>query len=497
MKATDNLFQLIKSLTGNEKRYFKILSKRHVVGKINKYEVLFDLYDAQPSDTEYDEDHFKKSLKGKGLGKNLADEKKNLQEMIMKAMRAYHSETSINNQLNDLLAEETFYRKKRLNDLRRKAIDKAKGIAEKYEKYTVLLDLLERETIMRIELDQDRLEEIAANIGEDQQRQIDLICITSKLWALNNWLFIQYRINANKTADFWKVADEKLADPVFATYKPGLCYNADRHYYKIKALYTMMKGDYEAHDEYSRLINDLYETKYPLQKSDNRIQYKISIYNRLHSLKLIEGYEEMEKLLNHARKILPQDDDEAGEDFQNTVIYRQLLYMNTLQFEKAIAMVPEIKKGIKRYSNKINKSSLIVIYNNISASYLVLEEWQEVLDYTELILSDKTDVRMDVKYRNMLFQLLSHYELGNYDLLIYQLRNTERLLKKRGVCQDSEIAFFKLLNQLLKHGNGYLKERKEEAEAYLNLLANHEELRLWLQSRLTRKTIQQTMAESA
>ncbi|MGZ2865448.1 hypothetical protein, partial [Pseudomonas aeruginosa] len=89
-------------------------ANRHVVGKQNKYEQLFDIYDDLPSE-HYDEAQLKLKLKKKGLGKNLADDKKNLQEMIMKAMLAFHAGQSIDTQLNDLLAEEDFYRQKRLN----------------------------------------------------------------------------------------------------------------------------------------------------------------------------------------------------------------------------------------------------------------------------------------------------------------------------------------------------------------------------------------------
>jgi hypothetical protein len=160
MRPTDNLYQLVKSLTGMEKRYFKLFAKRHVSGESTKYETLFDLYEAQPDDGGYDEAKFKIALKAKGIGKNLPDEKKNLQEMIMKAMRAYHSETTIDHQLNDLLADEIFYKKKCLDDLRRKTIEKAKAMATKYDKYGAMLVLMDRETAMRIELEQDQLSDV-------------------------------------------------------------------------------------------------------------------------------------------------------------------------------------------------------------------------------------------------------------------------------------------------------------------------------------------------
>ena len=41
------LFELVKSMTMSEKRYFKIYSSKHVIGQSNDYVLLFDLGDFQ------------------------------------------------------------------------------------------------------------------------------------------------------------------------------------------------------------------------------------------------------------------------------------------------------------------------------------------------------------------------------------------------------------------------------------------------------------------
>ena len=495
MKATDNLYQLVKSLTGMEKRYFKVFAKRHVSGESTKYEVLFDLYDAQPDDVEYDEAKFKNGLKAKGIGKNLPDEKKNLQEMIMKAMRAYHSETTVDHQLSDLLADEIFYKKKRLNDLRRKTIDKGKQIAEKYGRHNTLLALKEREVMMRIELDQDHLAYIAATVELEQQALTDKITTISRLWAISNWFFIKYRTGANKTVEFWEEAAERMADPVFAGYKPGLSYRADLYYYKIRSIYAILKEDAVANNLNQQLVYDLYERKYPEQQIDNKIGYKIALYNHMHSLIAVKEYARVEELLGHAASIKADDEDEAGEDFQNVVFYRMQLYNYSGEFEKVVAMIPEIKKGLKQYKKKINKARELSIYGSIATAYMMIGRWAEVIEYTEMIIMDKSEARMDVKYSCMMRQLVAYYESGNYDILIYQLRNVERLLKKRGVCGDGETFFFKVLSQLLKQGKEYLKKNEKQIEANLPMLDSDREIRIWLQSRLTGKSMREVFAE--
>ena len=47
MAIKHTIFNIIKSLSMNEKRYFKIYCKQHVLNGQNKYVLLFDLIDQQ------------------------------------------------------------------------------------------------------------------------------------------------------------------------------------------------------------------------------------------------------------------------------------------------------------------------------------------------------------------------------------------------------------------------------------------------------------------
>ena len=56
--VSEELFQLIKSLSKQEKRYFKLYASRHVIGEKNKYVQLFDAIDKQAA---YNEEKIKKN----------------------------------------------------------------------------------------------------------------------------------------------------------------------------------------------------------------------------------------------------------------------------------------------------------------------------------------------------------------------------------------------------------------------------------------------------
>ena len=141
MTPSDELFQLIKSLTPSEKRYFKIHASKHVIGKSNHYEKLFDALDVLPDDQPYDEAAFKKSLRGKSYGSHLSDEKSHLREMILRAMRVYHAERTPKGQLVEMIHEISFLHSKGFVKSCQQMIDKAMKLAEETEQYPEMLVL--------------------------------------------------------------------------------------------------------------------------------------------------------------------------------------------------------------------------------------------------------------------------------------------------------------------------------------------------------------------
>jgi len=105
MSQFDELFILIKLMSQAEKRYFKIFSKRHVIGQKNNYVVLFDIIDKLD---KYDEKRLLAKLKKKQLSHNLSMCKSQLYNLILKSMRNYYDEKSIDRILTNSLWDVNF-----------------------------------------------------------------------------------------------------------------------------------------------------------------------------------------------------------------------------------------------------------------------------------------------------------------------------------------------------------------------------------------------------
>lgn len=138
MKVSAELFHLIKSLSPHEKRYFKLFAKRHTIGKKNNYEELFDFMDKH--DGEYNEAILKEKLKKKPWIQNFAIEKKQLEELVLKAMRGYHESTYLGKLESDI-GNIRFLLEKGLVDNALKRLEKAFDEAKVQEDLVALISL--------------------------------------------------------------------------------------------------------------------------------------------------------------------------------------------------------------------------------------------------------------------------------------------------------------------------------------------------------------------
>src|SRR5947199_117055 len=99
MKASDQLFLLIKSMNKSEKGYFKKFSSKHIIGGQNNYIRLFDAIDSQK---EYDEAAIKKKFEGKTFIKYLPSEKNYLYNLILDMLHVY----DVNNNPESILSKQ-------------------------------------------------------------------------------------------------------------------------------------------------------------------------------------------------------------------------------------------------------------------------------------------------------------------------------------------------------------------------------------------------------
>jgi hypothetical protein len=153
MNPTDDLFLLIKSMSKNEKRYFK-LQVENV--KERKYIKLFDKIDKQQA---YDESKIRLAFAHESFIKQLPVAKNYLYALILKVLSAYHSDRTVDFRIRTALNNIEILFSKNLFKQCIKIIKREKKTAAYLERYALLLELLKWERrIHSIELSTNTIE---------------------------------------------------------------------------------------------------------------------------------------------------------------------------------------------------------------------------------------------------------------------------------------------------------------------------------------------------
>jgi len=143
MKKSDELFNLIRSLSKSEKGYFK---KYAFTGSAREEEKNYiRLFDAMDEQQEYDEDKIVKTFKGEQFAKQIHRVKNYLYHIILKSMRGYHSRHLVENTVKEHLQDIHFLHEKGLYPQAKKLLKSARKLAYQYEKFPPLIEILDWE----------------------------------------------------------------------------------------------------------------------------------------------------------------------------------------------------------------------------------------------------------------------------------------------------------------------------------------------------------------
>lgn len=185
MKPSNELFDLIKSLTKSEKRFFKLSSSLQSGEK--NYLKIFDFVDKQ---NNYDEEGLKNEFKNERFINHLPSEKNHLYKLILKSLRGFHSDNSINSILKEEIKNVEILYKKSLYKECRKFLLRAKKTAEEHEKFYYWFELISWEKLL-IEEDYEQ-----GNFNFDLDNLIqEELSVIEKLRNLAEYQMIYSRIN--------------------------------------------------------------------------------------------------------------------------------------------------------------------------------------------------------------------------------------------------------------------------------------------------------------
>ncbi|MFL5764617.1 MAG: hypothetical protein ACJ77K_11800 [Bacteroidia bacterium] len=469
-KASDNLFQLIKSLNKSEKRYFSLYASRHTLGEKNNCAVLFEAIDKQK---EYNEDALLKQFKKEAFINKFSITKARLYDTILDSLTAFHSSSSIDAQLKrDLHCAEILY-KKTLYIQCSKLLNSAKKIALKYERHSSLLEisLWEKKLVETENYSGKKDADILRMLEEDNM-------INEKIRNFNEYWNIKSRFftilnkqgkvrNAEELHRFKKIIDNTLLkgeDKALSTETRYL-------FYHIYSAYYFGIGEYAK--SYQNLVKNvqLIESNPDIFREEPNIYFSV-LTNEIYVGSQLKKYKEVFSSLKKLRLALVEFENGKNEDlevklFSSAMSIELSIYMQTAEFEKGIELAPKIEEKLAKYPGKFTKLREAYFYFNVAAMYFGAERYSLALKWiNKLLNSPNFEESENIYCFAQIMSLIIHIELKHDDFVPTAFKSVYRYLSSRNRVYKFENVFLDFIGKILK------TTKREEQNKYYRELKN-------------------------
>jgi tetratricopeptide (TPR) repeat protein len=451
MKPSTELFKLIKSLTKSEKRFFKLSSSLQQGEK--NYLKIFDYIETQD---EYNEASLKKEFKKETFIKHLPSEKNHLYKLILKSLRSYYAEQNVNSTLKQELKNVDILYNKALYKECEKFVSRAKQIAEKNEKFYYWFELISWEK---------KLLESAYESGEfgtdlDKLVQEEEMVI-AKLRNLAEYTIVYSKINLIfRTGGFTRNEAERLVVEDIANYhlikgkNTALSTKAASICYYIKGLCAATNRNYSDSFQFFNRTKEILDNN-PLIKIDSSQRYLMTLIHLLRCYIDSCEFDKAKELIVEIRDLPSKKGfksvDIAVRIFGNVYNQELVLLHKSGNFDKSVELIPVIEKHQLNFTEKVSKEMEVLLSYNKAYSYFGVGEYKKSLVYLNEVLNDnEQNLRQDVYSFARLFNLVLHYELGNYEFLEYVIKSTNRYLSRHDRDDKIENICIKYIRKLAK-----------------------------------------------
>lgn len=457
MKISTDLFYLIKSLSPSEKRYFKLFSAGRSSKGIQTYMLIFEEMDKMD---EYDEKLLLARLNDEKLTKQFPVMKNYLYRLLMKSLRNFHAEQSVDFQIKELLLNVELLSDRGMAAQALKQLSKAERLAREYERYIYLTEIGAIRIGLNIRLGKGKLGEVETDILKifsETKANFDRYQRTEQYRILSLRLLLLNRQEAvirgdqtrRKYADL--IAEDELSGEAPEFSKKALLF-----YYQSHFIYQVANGDLEQSFHFGSLMVELMETNAWMiaERPDNYIA-------ALQNLVVTAGYAEpiavVQELLEKLRttqKRFPKAKFSPGviRNLPMVSVHLELeTYTQRGEYEQASRKLSEARKIVEASDPNmtINEGFLRMgIFLQFIYIYLHQKRLEDALYYCEEILSseilsEEYEVHLNARILRVviLFEMQAEGRLESATMSLY------RFLKRKERLYDSEKALFEFIRR--------------------------------------------------
>lgn len=455
-QSSEMIFQLIRSMTRTEKRYFKLYVGKHGTDK-NNYNLMFDVIDGMET---YDEDMLLAAMKSRSITSSLAIAKTRLYDSILRALDAFHANSSIDAQLKRTLHFVEILYKKTLYEQAMRLLEGAKKLAYQYDKHTSLLEIFMWEKML---IEKDNYEHVGEeeleSMMSENQRIIKLIEVYNDFWGIKSRLFHILNRKGKARTEEGLLKLKEIIDGTLLDRNPDHIFHESEYLYNhIYSAYYFGVGDHA--NSYRYLEANVKHIEANLDKfSEEPNVYFSVLTNIVYIASQLQKYDEVFLYLKKLRDLPKTLEVKNNEDleiklFSSANSIELTIYYLTGDFEKGLELIPQIESGLIQFDHKLNSVRKAFFFFNIAIIYFGAGRYNDALRWVNRLLNDiDISKSLDIYCFGQLLYLIIHIELESKDLLPYALRSTQRYLSTRNRYFKFEESFLDFIGKLLRSGD--------------------------------------------
>jgi len=384
-----------------------------------------------------------------------------------------------------------------------KFVKRAKKTAADYEKFYYLFELIAWEKkLMEEDYEEGLFNHNLDDLIKEETRVIEQLRNLAEyhiLYSKINYVFRSGGFTRNETER--KVVEEISEYHLIKGKNTAISVRATSICYYIQGLCAASNRDYD-----TALIN-FRKTKAILEKNSkiksdlpNRYIYTLNflmlcyidasdfvnaekMYTELCELQDKKGYKSL---------------DSEVKIFSTAAVGKMQILNKQGKFAKALEVIPEIDAKVEKYADKLNKEKLLLIDYSKAYSYFGVGDFKESLKLINGVLNDnEKQLRQDVYSFSRIFNLVIHFELGNFDFIEYESKSTSRFLNKHEKDYQIEKVFMKYIKKIAKEDFGpdkkiifenfYAEVEELMKDPSEQVILEYFDVKSWLYSKIKRK----------
>lgn len=503
-KASSQVHELIHALSPPEKRYFKLYAERHTGSAKNNYHQLFRAIESQ---AVYDETEILAQFKDAPFINYFSIAKNRLYHQILKSLDAYHSESSVEAELQRYLHYVEILFHKTLYNQCARILATAEKIAQKHEKTLVQLRIINwKKKLIEVR----HHEENNPKLYIDQEHLIDELHKGNQLWKIKAEVFEDlFRTGQARDDETVNTSSETLQTLHSLKDKSSLFETNHLILHTESAIYFKL-GKYSKCHETLLQNKSLIETHLHLI-SEKPMLYHSVLTNLIYVSAKLNRFEEVEKFLAESRSLPGKLKISVTEHIEYRIFsdsYELELAIckltgNTLRGEQ---LVEELPPMLEKWENQQGDVKRATFFHGLSVMFFMLGTLPQALKWNNELLNTISIKKAEDSFCfGQMFHAVLHYEMGNMGLLPGISKSLKRYLDTRERRYKFEDFFLELLGNLSStvrksdtsiHFRTFLKSITAlENEPFEKIAFEYFDFIAWSKSHLSDLTYQEVVSE--